>query len=216
MLTDVPGGRDDAISVARALRALAPATVRTGCRAIDPLDWLTLHEQERNVVAGAVSKRRREFASGRVLLHELLHTADPILPDQMGAPMWPPGFCGSLAHDDVYAVAAVSGDPEVRALGIDIEPATPLSPALAEVIRRPDERHLDAHLVFTLKESVYKAWSALGGGMLEHADVRVIPHGCRFTAEVTGAAAPFAGRTATVRDHVVALVVVGREESAWT
>jgi 4'-phosphopantetheinyl transferase EntD len=211
----VLGQRDQAISVAASLRALAPAGVRTACRAINPEDWVVLHGAERRLVARAVAKRQHEFASGRAALHELLEWHEPILTDGGRAPAWPAGCCGSLAHDDHYVVAAVSTDPGVRALGIDVEPATPLAADLADVILRPDERRLDAHLAFTLKEAVYKAWSSLGGEILEHHDVRLSLRGSHLVATVDGAARSFRGRFATVCGHIVALVVVRQEAWAW-
>jgi 4'-phosphopantetheinyl transferase EntD len=211
----VVGLFDQVISVGATLRSLAPAGVRTACREISPDDWVGLHEAERRLVARAVPKRRHEFASGRAVLHELLDSNEPILTDHRRAPAWPAGACGSLAHDDRYVVAAVSTDPGVQALGIDIEPATPLSAELAGVILRPDERHLDAHLAFTLKEAVYKVWSSLGGEMLEHHDVRISVRHFRVAATVERASRRFHGRFAVVCGHIVALVVEPREARPW-
>ena len=89
-----------------------------------------------------------------------------------------------MAHDEVFAIAAVSDDPTVLAIGIDLEPATPLESDLAGLILRPDEDLLDAHLAFTLKEAAYKAWSTLGGRLLDHADVRLKVAPDTFRAEV--------------------------------
>jgi enterobactin synthetase component D len=206
---------DQAISIAQSLRALAPTGVRTACRAIDPIDWFALHEAERRLVARAVAKRRHEFATGRAVLHDVLGTDEPILADARRAPVWPFGYCGSLAHDDRYAVAAVSSDPAVRAVGIDIEPATTLTAELARVILRADEGETDAHLAFAAKEAVYKAWSSLGGGMLEHHDVRLWLRDGHVAATVDGSTQTFHGRYATASGHTVVLVVVGREDPAW-
>jgi len=208
--------RDQAISVGASLRALAPPGVRTACRAISADDWAQLDEAERGLVARAIPKRQHEFASGRAVLHELLASPEPILADSRRAPVWPAGTCGSLAHDDQYVVAAVSTDPRVAALGIDVEPATPLSADLAADILRPDEGHLDAHLAFALKEAVYKAWSSLGGDMLEHHDVRLTIQGSLLVATVEGAQRRFRGRFAVVCGHIVALVVVPQEVGTWS
>ena len=40
-----------------------------------------------------------------------------------GAPLWPRGIVGSLAHDRAVAVAAVARAADISCLGIDIEPA---------------------------------------------------------------------------------------------
>jgi 4'-phosphopantetheinyl transferase EntD len=191
-----------------ALRALAPTTVRTGSRCIDPADISRLAPVEQAAIERAVAKRRREFASGRVLLRELIGRPDPIAVDERRAPTLPAGFCGSLAHDDRYTVAAVTDDPSIRALGIDVEPTVALAPDLARLILRPDEGALDAHLAFSLKEAAYKAWSAMGGRLLDHLDVRVTVHEDRFEALVVDDGVRFDGRFATVHDRTLALVVV--------
>jgi 4'-phosphopantetheinyl transferase EntD len=191
-----------------ALRALAPASVRTGSRCIDAADVARLAPSEQAAVERAVAKRRREFATGRVLLRELLGRPDAIAVDARRAPAWPPGFCGSLAHDDRYAVAAVTDDPAIRALGIDVEPTVALGHDLAALILRRDEEELDAHLAFSLKEAAYKAWSAIGGRLLDHLEVRVTLHGDRFEALVVDDGMRFDGRFTTVHDRTLALVVV--------
>jgi len=195
-------------TIGDALAALAPAGVRTGVRRIDPADVDLLAPIERAAVARAVAKRRREFATGRVLLRELLGSSDGIAVADGRAPVWPPGWSGSLAHDHEQAVAAVSDAPSVRALGIDVEPVTPLEADLARLILRPDEAGLDAHLAFSLKEAAYKAWSATGGRMLDHLDVRLTLDGDRFTALVVEDGVRLDGRSAVAAGRTLALVVV--------
>ena len=162
---------DDLRAIGDALAAIAPRPVRTGCRPITHADESTLHDVEAASVAGAVPRRRQEFAAGRALLRELLGVdrALPVGADR--APQLPAGSVGSLAHCEGVAVAAVAPDDHMAALGIDVEPATPLAPEVARVILRADDPDLDPHLAFAMKEAVYKAWSRLGGGMLDHHDV---------------------------------------------
>jgi 4'-phosphopantetheinyl transferase EntD len=197
-----------------ALRGLAPASVTTGWRAIDPNDWLHLHPVERELVAGAVPKRRAEFASGRMLVHDLLEDDRPVTAEPNRMPRWPAPARGSLAHDDRWVVAAITRDPRVAALGIDIEPLTPLSADVAAAILRPEERSIDAHLAFVLKEAAYKAWSALGGGMLDHHDVLVRVDGPRFRAWVLEGRTAVDGRFRVTGDRAVALVVVSADAGA--
>ncbi|NMD24812.1 MAG: hypothetical protein GYA65_11575, partial [Actinobacteria bacterium] len=143
----------DPVELAVVLAALAPPGIVTGARLITPDDLGGLRVEERAAVANAVPGRRHEFASGRTLLRELLGTSEAILVGPTRAPLLPPGVVGSLAHDELVVVAAVSRDPSVKSLGIDVEPTDPLAAEMARVILRDDEREMDAHLAFALKEA---------------------------------------------------------------
>ncbi|MCU1503874.1 MAG: phosphopantetheinyltransferase component of enterobactin synthase multienzyme complex [Ilumatobacteraceae bacterium] len=194
----------------RALASLALPGVVTGARLIDGRDLARLFPVEAASVGRAVDRRRHEFATGRALLRELLRrdVAMPVRPDR--APQLPPGVVGSLAHDADVAVAALSIDARFTALGIDVEPATSLSAEIAAVVLRADEAGLDAHLAFTLKEAVYKAWSSGGGTLIDHHAVRLTVEGDRFSGEVLAAGARFHGRYAGAAGRWLALVVVSR------
>jgi 4'-phosphopantetheinyl transferase EntD len=192
-------------SILTALRALAPPYVAVGVRTIG--DW-PMFDVEREYVSAATMRRRSEFASGRALLRLLLGQDVPIPAGSDRAPILPPGVCGSLAHDDHFVVAAVGSRRDVRSLGVDIEPVDPLDQETAAAILRSDEAGLDAHLAFTLKEAAYKAWSGLGGGMLEHHDVRVSTAGSLFRAEVVTAGVALEGAFATAGGRRLALVMV--------
>lgn len=207
MLSDMTRRIDDG------LRSLAPAWVRTGARAIDVSDLNGMWPAERAAVAEAVIHRQAEFATGRTLLRQLIGENVEIQVGTDRRPSFPAGVTGTLAHDQEVAVAAITTRSSCRALGVDIEPATVFAPDEARVILRPEERHLDAHLVFVLKEAVYKAWSSLGGGILDHHEVAVDvdDSGQDFTAIVGSVPTRFAGRYLAVEDRYVALVVVDAE-----
>jgi 4'-phosphopantetheinyl transferase EntD len=193
-----------------ALRTLAPPWVRTGARAIDIADLDGLWPGERAAVAQAVGRRQAEFATGRALLRQLIGDDVEIRRGDDRRPHFPSGVIGTLAHDQEIAVAATTTSPSCRALGVDVEMATAISPDVASLILRPEERHLDPHLVFVLKEAVYKAWSSLGGGLLDHHEVTVAldDSGRDFTATVDVGAAQFSGRYVAVDRRHLALVVV--------
>ncbi len=198
----------DPVEVDRVLQLLAPRGVITGCRPIDARDAALLFPIEIAAVERAVSRRRSEFATGRALLRQLIGRDVAIPVGANRAPQLPAGVVGSLAHDSHLAVAAVSQLPAVTAIGIDVEPAVALAADVASAVLRPDEHGLDAHLVFTLKEAVYKAWSAGGGRMLDHHDVRVTIGGDRFSGEVVQDASRFNGRYGSASGRWLALVVV--------
>lgn len=194
--------------VAAALAGIAPAGVRVGCRRVTAADVASLHPAEAATVERAVAKRRDEFATGRALLRDLLGRDVTIVPRADRRPDLPQGTVGSLAHTERLAIGAIASDQAFRALGIDVEPATPLEAPVASAILRPDENGLDAHLAFTLKEAVYKAWSSLGGAIIDHHDVRVRLAGDTFVGSVIEAAASFHGRWARAGGHWLALVEV--------
>ncbi|BBB01597.1 putative phosphopantetheinyl transferase [Actinacidiphila reveromycinica] len=156
---------------------LVPASVRTRAAYGDELDRVPLHPEEEPGVARAVPKRRAEHAAGRACAREALAglgvPAGPIPRDDAdrGAPVWPEGVVGSITHCDGYRAAAVARATDVLALGIDAEPDGPLPEgvldvihstseeraALAELTGKKPEIHWD-RLLFSAKETVYKAW----------------------------------------------------------
>jgi 4'-phosphopantetheinyl transferase EntD len=206
--TDVAGA---VVEIAAVLASIAPPGVRTGCRVIAPADVAGLHPAEADAISRAVPRRQAEFASGRALLRDLLGAAVTIPVGADRRPDPPAGVVLSLAHDPQVAVAAVADQRLVDALGIDVEPDTPLDDAMAAAILRPDEEGLDAHLAFSLKEAVYKAWSNTGGRLLDHHDVRILSADAgtgRFVAVEVAEAHRFAGRYAQAAGRWLALVAI--------
>lgn len=210
VLNAIPPAGVPILEIAAALASVAPPDVVTGVRAISAHDLAELDATELAVVAGAVERRRHEFATGRALLRQLMASRLPIAVSRSRAPVLPPGWVGSLAHDRAIAVAAVSLSPSVAALGIDVEPDEPLGVDIARLVLRPDERSLDAHLAFTLKEAAYKAWSTTGGEILDHHDVRLELDGRRFCAVMLAARRRIEGIFTTVSGRHLALAVVRR------
>lgn len=159
-----------------------------------------LFPEEEALVAAAVAKRRQEFATVRHCARTALagygRPPAPILPGTAGAPRWPDGLVGSLTHCDGYRAAAVARTTTVASLGIDAEPAEPLrDEGTLHLVTIPAERtalrELSAdrpdipwdRLLFSAKESVYKAWSPLTGRWLGFHDAHITLHpGGTFTA----------------------------------
>ena len=205
---------DIASALARLHSSVADGGVSVGAAAIDPADEARLLPQEAAIVASAVAKRRREFASGRALLRRLLDTDEAVTVLVTRAPQLPSGVVASLAHDDAVVVAAVSRHRSVRSVGIDVEPVGAVDGEVADAVRRPEERHLDPTWVFVAKEAMYKAWSSQGGRFLRHEDVSVTDTGGgSFVATVLADERSFTGSSTVVGGRVVALVVViGHDE----
>lgn len=161
-----------------------------------------LFPEEAALVARAVEKRRREFASARWCAHKALAelgcAAGPILAGAKHEPLWPEGVIGSLTHCDGYRAAAVARAGRLAAVGIDAEPHSTLPDGVLEVVARPEEipalaelrsRHPATHwdkVMFSAKESVYKAWFPLARRWLDFQDatVRFEPAARTFVVEL--------------------------------
>ncbi|MGV9452052.1 4'-phosphopantetheinyl transferase family protein [Streptomyces sp. NPDC003635] len=153
-----------------------------------------LYPEEAAVVARAVEKRRREFAAVRACARRAMEKLgvppQPLLPGDRGAPRWPEGIAGSMTHCDRYCAAALVRAADLASVGIDAEPGEPLPPGVlaavslpgeAQRVRRLTSEHPGIHwdrLLFSAKESVYKAWFPLTGEWLEftEADIDLFPH----------------------------------------
>ncbi len=156
---------------------LVPASVATRAAYGDELDREPLFPEELPAVEKAVPKRRAEFSAGRACARAALTALDavpgPVPRDNgdHGAPVWPKGFVGSITHCDGYRAAAVARAEDILALGIDAEPDGPLPDGVLNVIhstaeeraalKRLTDRAPGVHwdrLLFSAKETVYKAW----------------------------------------------------------
>jgi 4'-phosphopantetheinyl transferase EntD len=170
------------------LERVLPAGVAVAATREDILDQ-PLFPEEEQIVARAVEKRRREFTSGRacarLALERLGVSASSIPTGPRGEPCWPPGVVGSITHCDGFRAAAVARSAEFVTVAIDAEPNAPLPEGLLADIALPEEcARLEAlaarepsvswdRLLFSAKESVYKAWFPLAGKWLGFEDARV-------------------------------------------
>lgn len=159
----------------------------------DPLWDTPLHPEEEVLVARAVAKRRREFAAvrgcARRAMEKLGIPARPVVSGERGAPQWPAGIVGSMTHCDGYCAAALVRATDLVSLGIDAEPHGPLPdgvgasvflPAEAARLERLVGQRPEVHwdrILFSAKESVYKAWFPLTREWLDfsEADITLCP-----------------------------------------
>ena len=168
---------------------LAALGITVGHRLICDGDEYALLPEEADIFADSVIERRRASGAVRIVARELLAqlgcsgmTAVP--KSATGAPIWPKGVVGSLAHDSRFAIAAVGRRRDIAALGIDIEPAEDL-PFELDLIATPRERLMPisnrygGRLLFTAKEAVYKAVCPLDNVFLEHHDVEIDFDACK-------------------------------------
>jgi 4'-phosphopantetheinyl transferase EntD len=166
------------------LARAAHPQLRAACREIAVGDELALTPAELRPMDRAIASVRRASGAARIVAKALLAKlgAPPgvELPrSASGAPQWPPGFVGSLAHDGQFAVAAVAPASAMLGVGIDIEPPVPLPEDLLDMIATANEREqlkgdlVSARLLFCVKEAVYKATFPIDSMFLEHYDVEV-------------------------------------------
>lgn len=173
--------------------ALLPAPAVSAEVFADPAAVPFLFPEEALAVAGAVAGRRQEFAVVRQCAREALGRlglpAVPLVPGHGGAPVWPEGIVGSMTHCRGYRAAVVARADDLRAIGCDAEPNEPLpEPGTLESISLPQERAwvraLTARrpsvcwdrLLFSAKESVFKAWFPLTGRQLDFDEALITPN----------------------------------------
>ncbi|MFE2730772.1 4'-phosphopantetheinyl transferase [Streptomyces sp. NPDC059349] len=148
-----------------------------------------LFPEERAYVAGAAATRRREFGEVRHCARRALGALGirplPLVPGADRAPRWPGGVVGSMTHCPGYRAAAVASRTRLLSLGIDAEPHAPLPAGVLDLVADPVERaalarlartHPRVHwdtLLFSAKESVFKAWFPLMGSWLDFTDARL-------------------------------------------
>lgn len=157
------------------LERILPAGVAVSTTRAD-LDVI-LYPEEEAVVSRAVEKRRREFTTARACAREALaQLGEPpraIPSGPKGEPLWPAGVVGSITHCEGYRACVLARASELLTIGVDVEPDQPLPDRLLGDIALPEEReslrqlareapetHWD-RLLFSIKESVYKAWFPL-------------------------------------------------------
>lgn len=169
--------------LAQALKTLQAPNLLLGHRIIMPGDEDALFPIERAGREQATLKVQRQSGAVRIVARSLLEQLghpDAALPRlSNGAPQWPDGIVGSMAHDKRVAVVAVMPSTGSSYIGIDVEPAEPLPPKVMETISTPGEQRkydpdsLESRVLFCAKEAVYKAFNSKTGQRLGFQDVDI-------------------------------------------
>ena len=188
--------------------------------------------EEEPVVRGAVQARIDEFTTARSCARRALRqfgvASFALLSGPTREPLWPPGYVGSITHCEGYRAAAVARLQDAKSIGIDAELHEPLPPDVLSLVttsaerdwlaRAPEGRHWD-RLIFSAKESIYKAWFPLTSAWLGFEDVCVTVNA--VTGEFSARLLPdsrasggrslddFTGRFLFTPKHVLTAVVVG-------
>ncbi|WFE75120.1 4'-phosphopantetheinyl transferase [Roseinatronobacter sp. S2] len=179
------------------------------------------------------ARRAREFAAGRAAarsaMEQLGHMPRPVLHGDDRAPIWPAGMTGSITHTDHDALAVVTDDPAILALGLDMEPTAPLEPNLWPVICTqndllwlaglgPTQRGNFVKLLFSAKEAVYKAQYQISRCMLDFHALDLTPDlaSGRFVATLRqdvphlAAGTRFDGRFSILASSIITAVEIHR------
>jgi 4'-phosphopantetheinyl transferase EntD len=143
-----------------------------------------LYPEEASAVATAAENRRREFVAVRRCARSALAAfgvppaavppdVDAAEPWARRAPVWPPGITGSMTHCNGYRAAVVAPRELLLSVGVDAEPHEALQAGVLERVSLDEERAMVARLgaarpdvawgrlLFSAKESVFKAWYPL-------------------------------------------------------
>ncbi len=189
-----------------------------------------LFPEEAALIARAVDTRVREFTAARLCAHAALQRLgvppQPILRGAEREPLWPEGVVGSITHCTGYRAACVALRRDVASIGIDAELHAALPPGVVDQVATAPERawldeappglHWD-RILFSAKESLYKAWYPLARRWLgfEEAVVTIRPDAGTFGARLLVAPPLLAGREVAewfgrfaVRDGLVLTSVV--------
>jgi 4'-phosphopantetheinyl transferase EntD len=164
---------------------LLPPLVSAVDRLGEDADAAPLPEEE-SLMEGAVALRRAEFATARACARQALRNLGlppgPILRGAKREPLWPKGIVGSITHCTGYRAAAVARANQVLTIGIDAEPHAAIEARVTRRVLDEEERawiagapagvHWD-RLIFSAKESVYKAWFPLTRRWLGFDEARV-------------------------------------------
>jgi len=171
------------------IQSLFPASVTAVCCKITP-DPFDLYPEEFTAVQHAVDKRQREFAAGRACarraLERLGFPKHVLIKKTDGAPSWPEGIVGSIAHSHTWCGAAACRQAVLQGIGLDIEIIKRVSLNIAPKVMTEQELKLiegvSPHaaqetlaLIFSAKESVYKCLYPVCRKRLDFHDAVIVP-----------------------------------------
>lgn len=155
---------------------------------IDLARYHDLDDNERLIVRAAVDSRKSEFGDGRWCAHRALRGMGvdaPILRGDKGMPLFPDDITGTISHTSGLRVAMVGRRDRWRSLGLDVELAQQLPDGvLSAVSSSRERRNLQraaqrtpgrtlGTVLFSAKETVYKAWFPVVGRFLDFDEVEL-------------------------------------------
>lgn len=191
-LAEVPAADEAAVPEKLVLPVLAPGLHSAGVRYRYAEAIVAVFARDIPLpgrLRDAVLARRIDFLAGRRCALDALRAAGCAAPVALavgvrGAPCWPAGYAGSISHDDGWAVAAACPLAIADGVGVDVQRRL-AADACAEIRAQvasdadlaagapwmPVEAWLT--LLFSAKESLFKALHARAGRYFEFRDVAV-------------------------------------------
>ncbi len=159
-------------STSSGLPAVAFASV-----AKSEISSLPVNPSDRRNSSAFKPHRAEDFVLGRLAARRALSELQRLRPETSvdsklgrgkgGETLWPPSTVGAISHTRGVAVAAVASSEDVRAIGIDVEREGERALGVLKRIASDNERNwvmsepklaeLRAMILFSTKESIYKA-----------------------------------------------------------
>lgn len=156
---------------------------------MENIPFSSLFEKERSICKSYESQRLSDFLRGRYCAHRCLASfqiSSPVLKDDVGAPIWPEGFSGSISHTHGLAGAILSRKNTFLSVGLDIEKIGRIDTEIWPLLFTESEISLlhklnsekqqeVSTLMFSMKEAYYKMQYQLTKSGMEYDDLEVNP-----------------------------------------
>ncbi len=149
-------------------------------------DAMPLESEELLAAIGMSPRRVASFRHGRhcarLALRQLGEPACAIPMGKRREPIWPRGIAGSITHSDGRAAATAVHRHSLAGIGIDLETRGTLRKEVVELICLPEELamlqaknhpNIDARLIFSAKESIYKCLWPHTGRYIDFKEVQI-------------------------------------------
>lgn len=146
-----------------------------------------LPEEAQQIVTSSTS-RQREFSSGRWCARRAMRSHGlpdfPILSGPAREPRWPAGVIGTISHSSKWSISAIASGDKIAGLGVDVESLEQTSPLPQEMLftqreqdwllsQPEDDQHRLQLLLFSAKESFYKAIFPIIGEYIDYLSAEV-------------------------------------------
>ena len=155
------------VKLQNSLGALAPGGCATAVTSIGEPGLTSLSDNTYDMIHSWAKHRQEEFKAGRQCVSQALaklgSEENNVMPGVDGLPIWPMGFSGSISHSLGVAMAVVARSEKYSLIGLDLEKTNRISELAARRVIHPleitfaEDNQVNASILFSLKESFYKA-----------------------------------------------------------